>query len=86
MSTEDDRSLSEFVNTIMKEMDDLRRRIEQLEREDVKITRFTSYIEIPEYATNDIPATPSPGFARIYVKTDGVVYKKNDSGSEAALG
>lgn len=86
MNIEDDRALAEFVNTIMKELDDLRRRVEQLEREDVKITRFNTFIELPEYVASAIPSTPDPGFARIYAKTDGIVYKKNDSGTESALG
>lgn len=86
MSIEDDRSLTEFVDTLMKQIEELTNRVSQLERSDVKITRFDDYIEVPALATEDIPETPSSGFVRIYAKVDGSVYKKNDAGTENSLG
>lgn len=43
----------------------------------------TSHLEIAEQAS---PSTPGSGYGRIYFKSDGQAYAKNDGGTEYALG
>lgn len=47
------------------------------------VARFGDTLEIGELATP--PSTPPAGFARIYAKSDGRVYSKNDAGVESDL-
>ena len=44
-------------------------------------------IDIPhlEFAEAAAPATPASGIVRIYAKTDGILYQKDDAGTETAL-
>lgn len=42
----------------------------------------SGFVEIPEIAA---PATPSSGFVRLYAKTDGKAYQKDDAGTETDL-
>jgi hypothetical protein len=45
--------------------------------------RFEGALKIKEMTA---PGTPPTGFTYVYIKTDGIIYTKNDSGVETALG
>lgn len=42
--------------------------------------------EYMQYSEHDPAATPEAGVVRIYAKTDGLLYSKNDEGTEVCLG
>ena len=42
----------------------------------------SGFVEFPEVSA---PSTPSSGFLRAYAKSDGILYQKNDAGTETAL-
>jgi hypothetical protein len=50
--------------------------------QDISGKTFTDFLQVAEVGT---PATPASGFARIYPKTDGNIYAKNDAGTELTL-
>jgi hypothetical protein len=43
----------------------------------------TNYVDLPEGAA---PSTPASGFVRVYAKSDGSTYQKDDAGNESGLG
>ena len=47
------------------------------------VPAFPNAIDLPEIAT---PATPASGYGRVYFKSDGALYTKNDAGNEYLLG
>lgn len=51
--------------------------------DDITGYRPPSFMELPEVAA---PSTPASGFGRLYVKSDGLLYWKDDAGVERAVG
>ena len=44
-------------------------------------TKVESYVDLKEQGS--APGSPGAGYARLYVKTDGRVYSKDDAGAES---